>query len=73
MVEDPTCDTAWTDGVSLGYNPSYVESLSLDETKGLCVHEVGHCAMGHPWREGGRDHFRWNQACDYVSRVTIYI
>ncbi len=64
LVEDPTCQTAWTDGKSLGYNPPYIESLNHDETKGIIVHEVEHCAMGHPWRRDGRDFEGWNIACD---------
>ena len=33
--EDTTCDTAWTDGRSLGYNPAFVESLTHAELTGL--------------------------------------
>lgn len=64
MTPDPSCDTAWTDGVSLGYNPSYIESLSHAERVGLVAHEVMHCAAGHPWRRDGRDPKRWNIGCD---------
>jgi predicted metal-dependent peptidase len=64
--EDTTCDTAWTDGRNLGYNPTFIESLSHAETVGLIKHEVLHCAMGHPWRRDGREHRRFNVACDYA-------
>lgn len=66
LVEDKTCETAWTDGTSLGYNPEYIEGLSQDEAKGLVGHEVMHNAMKHPWRRGLRQPYRWNVACDYA-------
>ena len=62
--EDTTCDTAWTDGRSLGYNPAFVESLTHAELTGLIAHEVMHCAMGHPWRRDARDPKQFNVACD---------
>jgi predicted metal-dependent peptidase len=62
--EDPTCPTAWVDGRNLGYNPTFIESLPHAELVGLIAHEVMHCAMGHPWRRGGRDHKLFNVAAD---------
>jgi hypothetical protein len=38
MFEDPSCETAWTDGTNLGYNPAYVEPLPLGEKIGLVCH-----------------------------------
>ena len=64
LVEDAGCETAWTDGRSLGYDPAFVESLSHDELTGLLAHEVLHNAMGHPWRRDGREIKGWNAACD---------
>jgi predicted metal-dependent peptidase len=65
-VSDPTCETAWTDGEYLGYNPAYIESLSRDETVGLVTHEVGHVVSLHPLRMEGRDAKQWNIATDKV-------
>lgn len=62
--EDLTCDTAWTDGRNIGYNPAFIDSISFAETQGLIRHEVLHVAMGHPWRRDGREHRRFNVACD---------
>jgi predicted metal-dependent peptidase len=62
--EDPTCDTAWTDGRNLGYNPDFILSLTHAELTGLLRHEVLHCAMGHPWRRDGREGKRFNIAAD---------
>ena len=66
VTEDPTCKTAWTNGQSMGFNPAFVASLSQDELICLIAHEVMHCACGHPWRESGRQHGRWNEAADYA-------
>lgn len=66
LIEDSSCPTAWTDGKSLGYNPTFVLSLSIDEMTALIAHEVMHCACGHPWRRDGRDMWQWNVAADYA-------
>ena len=64
--EDTTCDTAWTDGRSLGYNPAFVESLTHAELTGLIAHEIMHCCLGHIFRRDGRDPQQWNIAADYA-------
>ncbi len=66
LKADPTCKTAWVDGRTLGYNPTFIESLTHDRVVGTYVHEISHCAQGHPWRRGGRDPKLWNIACDKV-------
>ena len=38
---DSTSKTAWTDGVSVGFNPEYIMSLSKAERQFLAAHEVG--------------------------------
>lgn len=64
LQADATCKTAWVDGRTLGYNPAFIDSLNHDECVGLVAHEVEHVALGHPWRRGGREHKKWNIACD---------
>lgn len=71
LVEDPTCPTAWTDGKSIGYNPRWIESLSLDETKAVICHEVMHCANQHQNRRGEREKERWNKAADFAINPII--
>jgi len=63
--EDSSCETAYTDGRVLGYNPAFIDSLPHDKITALVAHEVFHCAMGHPWRREARDMKNWNIACDY--------
>lgn len=66
LVEDYTCDTAWSDGKTLGYNPLYVQMLPREKLKGLMGHVVMHPACRHHLRRKGRDPKRWNMACDYA-------
>lgn len=64
--EDPTCTTAWTDGIELGFNSGFINSLTLEQVKGLLAHEVMHIACAHHARRGNRDPKKWNQAGDYA-------
>jgi predicted metal-dependent peptidase len=66
LTEDPSCQTAWTDGRSLGYSVDYVLNLTHAQRIGLVAHEVMHCAAGHCWRRDGRDPKSWNIAADYA-------
>ena len=64
LQEDPTCDTAWVDGRTLGFNPVFVAGLTHDQRIALIGHEVMHCSNGHPWRRDGREMRKFNVACD---------
>lgn len=63
---DETCDTLWTDGQVLAYNPSYVQSRTIYQTQLGLKHEALHIANGHNWRGIGKDHDTWQEATDYV-------
>jgi Putative metallopeptidase domain len=58
--------TMATDGVSLFYNPAFVETLNAAELAGVLAHECMHPALQHHTRRGDRDRKRWNMACDYA-------
>ena len=58
--------TMATDGVSLFFNPDFVDSLNAAELAGVLAHEVMHPALEHHTRRGGRNPRRWNIACDYA-------
>lgn len=66
IKEDAECETAWTDGVSLGYNPDFINPLPLEQVKGLLAHEVMHCACAHNARRGNRNPKKWNIAGDFA-------
>jgi predicted metal-dependent peptidase len=58
--------TMATDGVSIYYNPDFVETLNAATLAGTLAHEVMHPALHHHVRRSGRDPKRWNEACDYA-------
>ena len=58
--------TMATDGVSLLWNPEFVETLNAATLAGTLAHEVMHPALRHHLRRSGRDPKRWNIACDYA-------
>ena len=58
--------TMATNGVSLFFNPDFVDTLNAAELAGVLAHEVMHPALQHHTRRGDRDPQRWNMACDYA-------
>lgn len=68
---DPRHPTMYTDAVVIGYSPQFVLSLTFGALVYIMIHEVLHCALGHPFRRGNRDAKLWNIACDYVVNAII--
>ena len=66
LKPDPTCSDLWTDGRTLGFNPSYAAALSEAALIGAQAHEVMHLACAHHVRREERDTALWNKACDIV-------
>jgi predicted metal-dependent peptidase len=64
--ESRSIKTMATDGVSLYWNPEFVEKLAAATLAGTLAHEVMHPALHHHVRRSGRDPKLWNQACDYA-------
>ena len=64
--ESRAIKTMATDGVSLLWNPEFVETLTAATLAGTLAHEVMHPALHHHVRRSGRDPKRWNVACDYA-------
>ena len=58
--------TMATDGVSLLWNPEFIQTLTAATLAGTLAHEVMHPALHHHLRRSGRDPKRWNVACDYA-------
>ena len=63
--------TMATDGVSLYYNPDFVETLNASTLAGTLAHEVMHPALHHHVRRSGRDPKRWNVACDFAINLLL--
>jgi predicted metal-dependent peptidase len=64
--ENRSIATMATDGVSLYYNPEFVDTLNSATLAGVLAHEVMHPALQHHLRRSKRDPRRWNEACDYA-------
>ena len=71
LIPDASKKTMCTNGKWIKYNPAYVDKLTLAEVAGDICHEVLHVANGHCWREGGRDHNDWNEACDFAINPIV--
>ena len=63
---DEDCPTAWVDGKSIAFNPTWVDKLTDDELLFVVAHECMHPMLEHPFRKGTREHKKWNQAGDFV-------
>jgi len=63
--------TMATDGISLFYNPDFVETLNAATLAGTLAHEVMHPALHHHVRRSGRDPKRWNMACDFAINLLL--
>ena len=65
-------ESGWTDGRRVGYNPSWVDTLSLRETISFMAHETGgHIGFGHHLRVQKRNHSVYNRATDYVIDMIL--
>jgi predicted metal-dependent peptidase len=56
---------------TLLFNPEFIDSLSMPETKGLLAHEIMHLVYMHNLRGGSRNHEKWNAAGDYVINPVL--
>jgi len=63
--------TAGTNGISILYNPEFLEKLTAQERTGLLAHEVWHVAFNHLSRINDRDRVTWNKAGDYVINFML--
>ena len=60
--------TACTDGISIRYNPEFIDGLSKAQTVGLALHELLHPLLGHLERmayQFREDRLTANKAADY--------
>lgn len=71
LAVDTTCKTAWVDGVTLGYNPEFISSLSFPEIVTTVAHETVHVALMHHLRRKGRNFRLWNEACDHAANLIL--
>lgn len=65
VVEDVGIKKSNCDGVTFAYNPKYIDSLTLEEVRGVLAQAVMHPAFLHHTRRGNREKKKWNKAADY--------
>lgn len=70
-VEDRVCQTAWVDGVRLGYNPEWFAGLSESVQEFVLCHEVMHVVLRHHTRRGSRNPTYWNVAGDHAINLIL--
>ena len=68
---DNSQPTIWTDGDRIGFNEKFVEGLTIEELKGVLIHEVYHIITMHHLRRGNRNHLLFNIAGDYAINLLI--
>lgn len=68
---DDEAKTFWVDGETLGYSPTFLETLSHSQAMGVLAHEVLHLTSLHHARAHGRNADKWNQACDYAINPIV--
>lgn len=72
FIEREGIGTAATDGRDMWYEPAFIDTLTIEQTVGLIVHEVLHCAWLHPLRLLGRNPKIWNIAGDIaINQIAI--
>ena len=70
---DPDCQTAWTDGETIGFCVPFWLSISDDAKVTVLAHELWHIAYQHTIRllETNRDPEKWNIAGDHVINLML--
>ena len=68
---DKNCDTAYTDGEKINFGPEFLDSLSDSELDFILMHEILHVVLRHCSRQGDRDDYLFNIACDLVVNSNI--
>ena len=66
VVETERISTAATDGRHIFWNRKFIDSMTLNQCKGLLAHEVMHVALKHTLRRQERNPLRWNIAGDFA-------
>ncbi|MBQ2945414.1 MAG: hypothetical protein IJD95_02465 [Clostridia bacterium] len=69
---DISCETAYTNGERIAFNPDFMDKISDKELEFVLMHEVLHAALGHPFRkQSDYDLECYDKACDIVVNSNI--
>lgn len=66
FVEEAPVGTAGVNATHIYFDPDFCGLQDDKQIAYLYCHEIGHKALLHAWRRGGRHPGVWNAACDYV-------
>jgi predicted metal-dependent peptidase len=70
VVENYSIETAGVSLDTMYFNPNFMKDLSLKVIEFTYAHEMMHLLMQHRMRQGDRDHYLWNVACDaYINKM----
>lgn len=69
---DVTCETAYTDGDRVAFNPDFMEEIDDGELEFVLMHEVLHAALAHPFRrQSDFEQKEFDCACDIIVNSNI--
>ena len=68
---DKNCETASTNGRRIVFGPQFLDEISDSELDFVMMHEILHVVLQHCLRQGKRDDFLYNIACDIVVNSNI--
>ena len=69
---DLSCETAYTDGNRVAFNPDFMEQIDDEELEFVLMHEVLHAALAHPFRhQSDYQTQEFDYACDIIVNSNI--
>jgi predicted metal-dependent peptidase len=73
FVWDPSAETAWCNGTTIGWGPAFYTWLTMEERITVLAHELWHTGFDHMDRMTKvHDPEKWNIAADYVINNMLY-
>ena len=70
---DENVETACTDGEKITFGVDFLDELSDSELDFVMMHEIMHIVLMHCFRDGDRDSYLFNVACDIVVNSNILL
>lgn len=69
---DLSCETAYTDGNRIAFNPDFMNEIDDGELEFVLMHEVLHAALAHPFRhQPDYEQQEFDYACDIIVNSNI--
>lgn len=69
---DLSCETAYTDGDRVAFNPDFMNEIDDNELEFVLMHEVLHAALAHPFRhQSDYEQQEFDYACDIIVNSNI--